>query len=163
MEEIWELILLKAGGEADDRGWDGWAASLRGWDGWAASLTQWTWVWASSGSWWWTGRPFVLQSMGSKRVGHDWATELNWIPIKIGLCHLSPDQGKTEALQILDWLDFEAERIFREKKNFSLWSKGQLDRKYDNYIFLSIYKLVNWQRRVNKLHLCMEIFSLLSQ
>ena len=49
----------------------------RGWDGWMASLTQWTWVWASSGSWWWTGQPGVLQSTGSQRVGHDWATELN--------------------------------------------------------------------------------------
>ena len=43
-----------------------------------ASLTQWTWVWVSSGSWWWTGRPGMLQSMGSQRVRHDWATELNW-------------------------------------------------------------------------------------
>ena len=49
----------------------------RGWDGWMASLTQWTWVWVNPGSWWWTGRPGVLQSMGSQRVGHDWATELN--------------------------------------------------------------------------------------
>ena len=39
---------------------------------------QWTWVWVNSRSWWWTGRPGVLQSMGSQRVGHDWATELNW-------------------------------------------------------------------------------------
>ena len=39
---------------------------------------QWTWVWVSSGSWWWTGRLGVLQSMGSQRVKHDWATELNW-------------------------------------------------------------------------------------
>ena len=39
---------------------------------------RWTWVWVSSGSWWWTGKPSVLQSMGSQRVGHDWATELNW-------------------------------------------------------------------------------------
>ena len=62
----WER--LKAGGEGDNRGWDGWMASL----------TQWTWVWASSGSWRWTGKPGVLQSMGSQRVGHDWATELNW-------------------------------------------------------------------------------------
>ena len=37
----------------------------RGWDGWMASPTQWTWVWASSGSWWRTGKPGVLQSMGS--------------------------------------------------------------------------------------------------
>ena len=62
----WER--LKAGGEGDDRGWDGWMASR----------TQWTWVWVNSGSWWWTGRPGVLWSMGSQRVGHDWATELNW-------------------------------------------------------------------------------------
>ena len=42
-----------------------------GWHHW------WTWVWASFRSWWWTGRPGVLQFMGSQRVGHDWATELN--------------------------------------------------------------------------------------
>ena len=62
----WER--LKAGGEGDDRGWDGWMASP----------ARWTWIWASSGSWWWTGRPGVLQSMGLQRVGHDWANELNW-------------------------------------------------------------------------------------
>ena len=60
---------LWAGGEGDDRGWNGWMASL----------TQWTWVWVNSRSWWWTGRPGVLQFMGSQRVGHDWATELNWL------------------------------------------------------------------------------------
>ena len=47
-------------------------------DGWMASLTQWTWVWVNSGSWWWTGRPGLLQSMGSPRVRHIWATDLNW-------------------------------------------------------------------------------------
>ena len=56
------------GREGDDRGWDGWMASL----------TQWTWVWINSGNWWWTGRPGVLCSMGSQRVGHDCVTELNW-------------------------------------------------------------------------------------
>ena len=50
----------------------------QGWDGWLASLTQWIWIWVSSRSWWWTGRPSVLQSMGSQRVRHDWETELNW-------------------------------------------------------------------------------------
>ena len=44
-----------------------------------ASPTRWTWVWVNSGSWWWTGRPGLLQFMGSQRVGHGWATELNWI------------------------------------------------------------------------------------
>ena len=50
----------------------------RGWDHWMASPTQWRWVWVNSGSLWWTGRPDVLQSMGSQRVIHDWSTELNW-------------------------------------------------------------------------------------
>ena len=59
---------LKAGGEGDDRGWDGWMASA----------TQWTWVWVDSGSRWWTGRPGVLWFMGSQRVAQDWATELNF-------------------------------------------------------------------------------------
>ena len=59
---------LGAGGEGDDRGWDGWMALL----------TVWTWVWVMSGSWWWTGRPGVLRFMESQRVGHDWMTELNW-------------------------------------------------------------------------------------
>ena len=52
---------------------------MTGWDGWMASPTQWTWIWVNSGSWWWTEGPGVLQSMGSQRVGHDWATELNWV------------------------------------------------------------------------------------
>ena len=52
--------------------------NYRGWDGWMASPTRWAWVWVNSGSWWWTGRPGVLQCMVSQRVGHDWATELNW-------------------------------------------------------------------------------------
>ena len=53
----------------------------RGWDGWMASPTQWTWVWVNFGSWWCTGRPGVLQSLGSQRVRHDWATELNWTEV----------------------------------------------------------------------------------
>ena len=69
-EKTLMLRRLKAGGEGDDRGWDGWM--------WMASPTQWTWVWVNSGSWWWTGRPGMLQFMGSQRVGYDWATELNW-------------------------------------------------------------------------------------
>ena len=59
----WEI--LKVGGEGDDRGWDGWMASL----------TQWTWVWASSGRLWRTGKPGVLQSMGLQRVRHNGTTE----------------------------------------------------------------------------------------
>ena len=68
LKRPWCWERLRAGGEGDDRGWDGWMPSPTGW----------TWVWASSRSWWWTGKSCVLQSMGSQRVGHDWATELNW-------------------------------------------------------------------------------------
>ena len=71
LEKPLMLGRLKAGGEGDDRGWDGWMASL----------TQWTWVWINSGRWWWIGKPGMLQSMGSQRVEHDWATEPNWIPL----------------------------------------------------------------------------------
>ena len=65
---LWCWERLRAGGEGDDRGWDGWMASP----------TQWTWVWVNSGSWWWTRGPEVLWFMGSQRVGHDWVSELNY-------------------------------------------------------------------------------------
>ena len=65
LEKTLTLERLKAGGEGDNRRWDGWMASL----------TQWTWVWANFGRQWRTGKPGVLESMGSQRVGHDWATE----------------------------------------------------------------------------------------
>ena len=68
LKRPWCWETLRGGREGDDRGWDGWMASL----------TQWTWAWVSSRSWWWTGRPGVLQSMGSQRLGHDWVTELKW-------------------------------------------------------------------------------------
>ena len=68
LEKTWCWEGLGAGGEGEDRGWDGWMASP----------TRWTWVWVNSGGWWWTGRPGVLRFMGWQRVGHDWATELNW-------------------------------------------------------------------------------------
>ena len=68
LKKPWCWERLWAGEEGDDRRWDGWMASP----------TQWTWVWLNSVSWWWTGRPGVLQFMGLQRVGHGWATELNW-------------------------------------------------------------------------------------
>ena len=68
-KSLWSWEGLRAGGEGDDRGWDGCMASL----------TWWTWVWVNSGSWWWTRRPGMLRFMGSQRVGHDWASELNWL------------------------------------------------------------------------------------
>ena len=72
LEKTLMLGGLGAGEEGDNRGWDGWMASR----------TRWTWVWVNSGSWWWTGRPGVLRFMGSQRVGHNWATEMNWTELK---------------------------------------------------------------------------------
>ena len=68
----WER--LRARGEGDDRGWDGWMASS----------AQWTWVWVNSGSWWWTGRPGCCGSWGCKESDTTEPTELNWT------CFLNP-------------------------------------------------------------------------
>ena len=70
LKRPWCWDRLKAGGEGGDRGWDGWMVSP----------TQWTWVWVNSGSWWWTGRPGMLQSMGSWRVYTN--EQLNWTDCK---------------------------------------------------------------------------------
>jgi len=68
LKRPWCWERLRAGGEGDNRGWDGWMVSP----------TQWTWVWVDSKSCWWTGRPGVLRFMGLQRVGHNWTIELNW-------------------------------------------------------------------------------------
>ena len=79
LKRPWCWERLKTGGEGDNRVWDGWMASL----------TLWTWAWPSSGRWWWTGKPGVLQSMGSQRVGHSWATKLYWMCMLISLHSLN--------------------------------------------------------------------------
>ena len=80
----WER--MKARGEGDHGGWDGWMASL----------TRWTWVWVSSRIWWWTGKPGMLQSTGSQIVGHDW---LNWTEVlQIGFKAGFPNLGTSEIL-----------------------------------------------------------------
>ena len=69
----WSWERLKAGGEGDDRGWDGWMAPL----------TQWTWVWASFWSWWWTGKPGVLHAVHGVAKSWTQMTEwLNWTELK---------------------------------------------------------------------------------
>ena len=75
LEKTLMLWKIEAGGEGDDRGWDGWMASL----------IQWTWVWVDSGSWWWTGRPGMLRFMGCKES--DTTEWLNWNEL-IELIHL---------------------------------------------------------------------------
>ena len=73
LKRPWCWERLSAGGEGDDRGWDGWMASP----------IQWTWVWVDSGSWWWTGRPGVLRFVGSQRVWHVWVSELNYSQLRL--------------------------------------------------------------------------------
>ena len=73
LEKIFILGKIKSGKR---RGW-------QQWDSWMASPTQWTWVWVNFGSWWWTGRRVMLQYMGPRRVGHNWATELKWTKLSL--------------------------------------------------------------------------------
>ena len=73
LKRRWCWERLKVVGEGDDRGWDGWMASS----------TPWTWVWVNYRSWWWSGSPGMLQSMESRRGGHDWETELNWTGLMV--------------------------------------------------------------------------------
>ena len=82
----WKRLWCWEGLEAGREG------NYRGRDGWMASLTQWTWVWVNSGSWWWTGQPGVLRFMGSQRVVHDWAAELNWTETKVGVISITLSQ-----------------------------------------------------------------------
>ena len=110
-KRLWCWEGLGAGGEGDDRGWGGWMASL----------TQWTWVWVNSRSWWWTGRPGMLWFMGSQRVGHDWATELNWTHLLIyssfqaslstnllDLCCICSPRTLSFSKSLFPWLLFHA-------------------------------------------------------
>ena len=88
-ERHWCWERLRAG-EGDDRGWDGWVASP----------SQSTWVWVHSRSWWWTGRHGVLWFMGSQRVGHDWATEMNWTELNWTILQSNLVHGVLQARRI---------------------------------------------------------------
>ena len=71
LKRLWCWESLKVGGEGDDRGWDGWMASL----------TWWTWVWISSGSWWCTGKPGICSPWGRKES--DTTEQLNWTELNL--------------------------------------------------------------------------------
>ena len=86
-KRLWCWEGLGAGGEGDNRGWDGWMASP----------TRWTWVWVNSGSWWWTERPGILQVMGLQRVVHDWVTALNWTELNL-YPTLNPNSTTTKVI-----------------------------------------------------------------
>ena len=81
----WCRERLRVRGEGDDRGWDGWMASL----------TWWTWVWASSRIWWWTGKPGVLQSVGSQ----SWKWLSNWTELKVALNNRKVQKKTKNSLQ----------------------------------------------------------------
>ena len=112
-KRLWCWEGLGAGGEGDDRGWNGWMASL----------TRWTWVSVNSGSWWWTGRPGVLWFMGSQRVGHDWATELNWTELNISELGTMgcPTKGNRKGMY---YRNIERKSLLSEKlrENNVLWN-----------------------------------------
>ena len=96
LKRPWCWERLKAGGEGDDRGRDGWMASP----------TQGTWVWVNSQSWWWTGRPGMLWFMGSQRVRHDGAAELNWTEIMASI--------NTIGRKLVIYLELQKNTLFNE-------------------------------------------------
>ena len=135
---------LGTGEEGDDRGSDGWMASP----------TRWTWVWVNSGSWWWTRRPGMLWFMGSQRVRHDWAAEMNWtelnwtpVPRATGTWFLWPEKwtprsllGSVRQFYVTgttfraEWWDKREETImelspiiFGTQKTLFAWSSDQRD------------------------------------
>ena len=73
LKRPWCWERLKVGGERDDRGWDGWMASL----------IQWTWVWVNPESWWWVGRPWCCSPWGCKELSM--TERLNWTKMNYSL------------------------------------------------------------------------------
>ena len=120
LKRPWCWERLRAGGEEDDRGWDGWMASR----------TQWTWVWVDSGSWWWTGRPGVLRFMGSQSVGHNWATELNWTEGSLReILKYGSSEASSERCSI---------RVVGERGTLKKLSKWGPERLYDSSCLVGI-------------------------
>ena len=102
--DLLEKTLMLGGFGGRGKGDDRW------WDGWMASLTWWTWVWVNSGRWWWTGRPGVLWFMGLQRVGHDWATKLNWKELLI-ISSLCTHPYNNENLKLKCQIVFKARNL----------------------------------------------------
>ena len=115
--------------------------------GWMASSTQWTWVWVDSGNQWWRGRPGVLLFMGSQRVRHGWATELNWyVYQRLHFCRqtgiLQRTTGKNSQVMVTSSANMTISRIrdiFKVISYQQLWKrngfmKGQLSFQY-SYAF----------------------------
>ena len=122
----------------------------RGWDGWMASLTRWTWVWMNSGSWWWTGRPGVLQFMGSHKSWtrlSDW-TELNiYIYIKLWYCDIKNLENFFDNVK---WIISHGRSCRGKKKK--TFMKHTSDNGFSSIIKLKPYKnLLNLLRNNKRL------------
>ena len=85
----WERLKV---GEGDNRGWDGWMVSL----------TRWMWVWVNSGSWWWISLLARCSPWGC-RVGHDWATELNWLRKNVLVFNIIDTKAPTRWKKLSTW------------------------------------------------------------
>ena len=112
----------------------------RGWDGWMASPTWCTWVWVNSGSWWWSGRPGVLRFMRSQRVGHNWATGLNWTE----LTHPTDDGGLFSEIKLLFclrtehvWLEFGRDYPTQIQIRWSTFHLYRIETHFGNVFFPS--------------------------
>ena len=135
-----------------------------------ASPTQWTRVWINSRSWWWIGRPGVLHSMGLQRVGHNWATELNWRPSKKipKLNHNEKSDWRkrweylltANAVLIRILIDLNAlEKAMAPHSSILAWklawmeepgglhSMGSLRVGYDWATSLSLFTFMHWRRK----------------
>ena len=77
-----------------------------------ASPTRWTWVWVNSRNWWWTGRPGLLQLMGSQRVGHDWATELNWTELSSDFPYFLQFKSEFSNKEFMIWATVSSQSCF---------------------------------------------------
>ena len=132
-KRLWCWEGLGAGGEGE----------YRGWDGWMASPTRWTWVWVNSGSWWWTGRPGVLQFMGSQRVGHDWATELSWTEWNTCTSHLTAGCyiPSFNPVRPSAWWPCPVHTYSKAKsiRCLGIPLSVQQDKKYNNYVLIGVY------------------------
>ena len=101
-----------------------------------ASPTRWMWVWVNSRSWWWTGRPGVLQFMGSQRVRHDWVTELNWTET------LNQEMKFLHFYFIKHVLPFPQKRYWRKsfflRLQNKILSEGQVQNRGNNRLLMNM-------------------------
>ena len=134
LKRPWCWERLKVGGKGDDRGWDGWMASL----------TQWTWVWVNSRSWWWTRRPGVLQFMGSQCQTQlsNW-TEMNLMWIK----HYLSDKFSAQfTLQLLRgcWAQGSRRLLNQTYPPNRVYDEGMREGTWSRWVFLIVGVQWSW-------------------